>query len=103
MTASKKGDLSQSSAAMEPASESHLSALFYELDGKFGVQAATHAAREALSARPLERSKEFPDLSRVDSTAARQQLYDADRQLSAHPVTSWDLGRSLATAKVRVG
>lgn len=86
---------------MESSSESHLTALFFELDAKFGIKAATQSARDSLRARPIERSKEFPDLSRVDSTAARQQLYDADRQLSAQPVTSWDLARTLATAKVR--
>ena len=86
---------------MEPSSESHLSALFYELDAKFGVQAATQAAQAALKARPLERAKEFPDLSRIDTTAARHQLYDADRQLSAQPATSWELGRTLTSARVR--
>ena len=85
---------------MEPTSDSHIDALFLELDSKFGVQAATQAARDSLKSRPIERPKEFPDLSRVDSTAVRQQLYDADRQLSAVPSTPWDIGRTLASAKV---
>jgi hypothetical protein len=86
---------------METASEVeiHLNALFTELDQNLGLSISTKTARDTATAHPVDRAKEFPEISQVDSAAARQQLYDAQKQLSENTSTSWDLTRTKASAQ----